>query len=241
MRFAVAGDPPLRPVRFRRATRIVSTLYPPIALFEDIADPADWELIASGESKTNPRVRDQIGRISLVPPERRVSGPGASWVMAPFTHVSPLRPTRFSSGEFGVYYCGNRFEVALAETVYHFELFMRKTAEAPTTADFRELVGTALVRAHDLEGQSAFADCLDPNDYAAGQRLGVRLRAAGSDAIVYPSVRYPKGLALAVFWPDRVGVPAQARHLCYRWDGTRCDAYLVYGHDEVWNPITPEA
>jgi hypothetical protein len=241
MRFAVAGDPPLRRVQFRRATRIVSTLYPPIALFEDIADPADWELIASGESKTNPRVRDQIGRISLVPPERRVSGPGASWVMAPFTHVSPLRPTRFSAGEFGVYYCGNRFEVALAETVYHFERFMRSTAEPPTTADFRELVGTAVVRAHDLEDQPAFADCLDPDDYVAGQRLGARLRAAGSDAIVYPSVRYPKGLALAVFWPDRVGIPAQARHLCYRWDGTRCDAYLVYGHDEVWNPIEPRA
>lgn len=239
MRYAVAGDPPLRRVQFRRATRIVSTLYPPIHLFEDIADPADWELLASAEAKTNPRVRDEIGRISLVPPERRVSGPGASWVMAPFTHVSPLRPTRFSAGEYGVYYCGNRFEVALAETVYHFERFLRSTAEAPTTADFRELVGTVAVRAHDLEGQESFADCLHPDDYSAGQRLGARLRAAGSEAIVYPSVRYPKGLALAVFWPNRVGIPNQARHLCYRWNGSRCDAYLVYGHDEAWTPIEP--
>lgn len=63
---------PKRPARPRRAD----------------ADPADRELIASGEAKTNPRVRDQIGQIALVPKERRVSGPGASWVMAPFTHVS---------------------------------------------------------------------------------------------------------------------------------------------------------
>ena len=55
-------------------------------MFEDIADPADWELIAAAEAKTNPRVRDEIGAIHLVPPERRVAGPGANWAMAPFCH-----------------------------------------------------------------------------------------------------------------------------------------------------------
>ena len=38
-------------------------MYPPIDLFEDIADPADWELIAAAEAKTNPRVREEIGAI----------------------------------------------------------------------------------------------------------------------------------------------------------------------------------
>ena len=70
--------PKLARVAWPRAHRIIRSLYPPIGLFEDIADPADWELLAHGEAKTNPRVRDQIGQIALVPPERRVSGPGAS-------------------------------------------------------------------------------------------------------------------------------------------------------------------
>jgi hypothetical protein len=49
-------------------------------------------------------------------------------------------------------------------------------------------------------------------------------------------VRYPKGLAAAVFWPDVAGIPVQGRHLCYRWNGDRADAYFVYGQEE-WIPL----
>lgn len=229
-----APVPPLARIGWSRATRIIRSVYPPIDLFEDIADPADWELIASAEAKTNPRVRDAVGKISLVPPARRVSGPGASWVMAPFTHVSPERPTRFSDGTFGVYYCGDRFEVALRETVYHFSRFMRATNEEPMTADFRELVGTVRASVHDIRRDEAFAGCLDPDDYAPAQRLGAALRAKHeSNGVVYRSVRWPKGYALAAFWPDVVGVPNQARHLAYRWTGEEVDAWFVYG-EEKW-------
>ena len=38
--------------------RIIRTIYPPVDLFEDIADPADWELLTAAEAKTNPRIRD---------------------------------------------------------------------------------------------------------------------------------------------------------------------------------------
>jgi hypothetical protein len=229
--------PPRTRVHWPKATRIIRSLYPPIDLFEDIADPADWELIAQGEAKTNPRVRDQIGQIALVPPARRVSGRGASWVMAPFTHVSRERPTRFSAGDFGVYYCGDRFEVALLETVYHFERAMRATREPKVVADFRELVGSVKLRAHDLRNAPAYQDCLDPNDYAPAQALGARLRnIEQSDGIAYPSVRAKEGNALAIFWPDCVSIPTQGRHLAYRWNGERCDAYFVYGQ-ERWHPI----
>ena len=142
--------PRLSRVRWRRTYRLIRTVYPPVDLFEDIADPADWQLLAEAEAKTNPRVRDEIGAIHLVPPARRVSGPGAGWVMAPFCHVSRDRPSRFSDGGYGVYYAGNRFEVALAETVYHFGRFMAATDEEPATADYRELVGRIDAELHDL-------------------------------------------------------------------------------------------
>jgi hypothetical protein len=225
--------PKLTRVRWRRTHRIVRSIYPPIDLFEDIADPADWELIAAGEARTNPRVRDLIEAVRLVPVARRVSGPGASWAMAPFVHLSRRRGSRFSDGSYGVYYAGDRFEVALRETVYHFGRFMAATAEPPATADYRELVGSVDARLHDLRHDPAFAACLDPDDYAPGQALGRRLREEqGSDGIVYPSVRCPGGQALAAFWPDVVGVPVQGRHLCYRWNGERADAYLVYGEPD---------
>jgi len=52
--------------------------FPPIDLFEDIADPADWPLLISAEQKTNPRIMVTIGNLDLVPVERRVGGNGAS-------------------------------------------------------------------------------------------------------------------------------------------------------------------
>jgi hypothetical protein len=229
--------PKLSRVRWPRTHRIIRSIYPPVALFEDIADPSDWALIASAEAKTNPRVRDEIGAIHLVPVERRVAGPGASWVMAPFCHPSPQRPSRFSDGRFGVYYAGKSFEVALRETVHHFERFMRATDEAPASADFRELVGSIDARLHDLRGDRRFAFALDAEDYTRPQALARTLRdEEESDGIVYPSVRCAGGEAIAAFWPDVVGIPIQGCHLCYRWDGRRADAYLIYGEPD-WRPL----
>ena len=224
-------------VRWPRTFRLVRSIYPPVDLFEDIADPADWELIAAAEAKTDPRVRDEVGAIHLVPPERRVSGPGASWAMAPFCHVSHDRPSRFSDGTYGVYYAGDRFEVALAETLFHFQRFMSATAEEPSTADYRELVGHLDSDLHDLRGPPAFDAELDAVDYAAARSLARVLRDGhASNGIVYPSVRHPAGEAVAAFWPDVVGIPVPGRRLCYRWDGRRVDAWLIYGNDH-WRSL----
>lgn len=230
-------NPGLTVVQWSSTYRLIRSIYPPIDLFEDVADPADWELIASGEAKTNPRVRNDIGSISLVPPARRVSGPGATWVMAPFCHISRERPSRFSDGAYGVYYAGDCFEVALRETIYHFERFMRATNEAPAEADYRELIGAIDASLHDLRGDEQFETALDPTDYAPAQMLARRLRdTQNSDGIIYPSVRYPEGEAIAVFWPDAVSIPTQGRHVCYRWDGNHVDAYLVYGQED-WRKV----
>ena len=78
--------PPVSHVLWPRTVRLIRALYPPVPLFEDIADPAAWELIAAAEAKTDPRVRDAIGAVHLVPPGRRVAGPGASWATRPRNH-----------------------------------------------------------------------------------------------------------------------------------------------------------
>jgi hypothetical protein len=233
----MAEDVAAVPVRWDDSHRIIRTVYPPVWLFEDIADPADWDLIASAEAKTNPRVRDEVGDLSLVPPARRVSGPTASLVMGAFTHCSRDRPSRFSDGGFGVWYCGDRFEVALAETAYHFGRFMQATAEPAGDAQYRELVCGIAARLHDLRvGDAAL---LDPDDYAAGQAFARRLHAAGGDGILYPSVRWPDGLAAALFWPDLIRLPVvQARHLRYHWDGGAMTRYFVYGEDR-WHRWPP--
>ena len=102
-------------VEWPQTYRIIRSIHPPIDLFEDIADPRDWEALASAESKTNPRIWDSIGRLDLVPVDRRVTGIGASYNMAPFTHISLDRPGRFTNGSYGVYSAGNSEEVAIRE------------------------------------------------------------------------------------------------------------------------------
>ena len=223
---------PIRRVSWPHTIRIIRSIYPPIDLFEDIADPADWDALASAEAKFNPRIRDSIGDLSKVPVERRVTGPGASWVMAPFVHCSPLRPSRFSDGSFGLYYAGDRTEVAIAETIHHHARFMRATKEDPGwTSQFRELVGTIDV---DLDDATGRADLLHPNEYDASQTFGAERRAAGSNGIIWPSIRYPDGQCIAVFWPDVIPIPIQGAHYAYHWNGGAVDYVKRLDDGVVW-------
>lgn len=219
---------PSSAVEWVGARRIIRSIHPPIDLFEDIADPADWPLLISAEQKTNPRLMEAIGNLDLIPPERRIGGPGASYLMAPFSHVSPDRPSRFSAGGYGVLYAGSAFETALAETIYHHEQFMSRTAEQPGwTSQFKELVLDVAFNAHDLTDAVTYAEALDPNDYAEPQRVGAVLRGAGSDGMLYPSVRNMGGFCIGLFYPNLTTAPAQGRHLDYHWNGTRVDFYRI--------------
>lgn len=222
---------PVSAVSWRGARRIIRSIHPPIDLFEDLADPQDWPLLVSAEQKTNPRLMETLGALDLVPPERRVGGPGSTFLMAPFTHVAVDRPSRFSAGRFGVLYVADRFETALFETIHHHTVFMAATGEPPGwTSQFRELVLDVEADLHDLRGgDPAFAPALDRDGYAAPQQLGSALREAGSDGIVYPSARDPDGTCAGLFYPDRAGNVVQARHLDYHWDGARVDYYREPG------------
>ncbi len=203
--------------------RLINSAFPPIDLFEDIADPADWALLAAAETRTNPRVAETIGNLDLVPIARRVNGPGASYVMAPFVHCSPDRPGRFHDGHFGAFYAADSFETALAETIHHVGHFLKATREAPGwIAEMRELLGAVDTDLIDLRIARP-ADLLDPDSYAASQAFARQERAKGAEGIVYPSVRQPGGECIAAFWPNSVGMPRQARHFRYHWDGQRID------------------
>lgn len=230
---------PLSNIDWPGAVRIIRSIHPPIDLFEDIADPADWPLLISAEQKTNPRLIENIGALDLVPEGRRVGGPGSSYLMSPFTHISLDRPSRFSDGSFGLLYAGRQFETALLETIHHHSRFMTRTNEAPGwTSQFREIVLDIDTRLHDLrEGGEESAHLLEPDDYSASQALGNALRSSDSDGIAYPSVRHEGGECAGLFYPDQAVNPRQGRHIDYHWDGERVDLYRDAGTGEVFRSV----
>ena len=150
--------PPVASVAWQRTFRIIPSRYPPIDLFERVADPADCDHLNDLETLTNSRVRNEWGEIALVPLGRRVAGPGASWVMAPFTHLNP-KGSRFSDGTYGVYYAANSQEGAIRETVHHMGKFYAETADPPHREDMRVLVGSIDAPLHDIRGDASWG-CL---------------------------------------------------------------------------------
>lgn len=220
----MADLPPLKRIRWNQAYRIVPSRFPPIGVFDRIASPGDLEALYAIEALTNPRLRQDMGQLSLVPKDRRISGPGTTPVMAAFTHLNP-EGSRFSDGSWGVFYAGHSVATAVEETVYHRELFLAATAEPPCDIEMRCYRTSIHARLHDLRG--GWKAEHDPDDYAAGIAMARKLRNEGSDGIVYDSVRHKGGECVAVFYPDRVAPCVQAQHLMYRWDGTRIAQVLT--------------
>lgn len=224
-------------VRWKATHRLVPTRYPPLNIFERVADPDDWDLLFELEGMTNPRLRQEAGEISLVPPSRRVTGPGASIVMAPFTHISRDRPTRFTAGDYGVYHAANKFETALREVAFHMGRFYASTADEPHEEAYRGYQGSVDARLHDLRkgDWSRFLNP-DPAKYGAPQQLARQLREDGSNGIVYPSVRHVTGQCIAAFWPDVVSVPVQTRHVALKWDGEKISEWFDY-ESGTWSTL----
>lgn len=214
----MTGTPPLHRIRWQRAYRIVPSRFPPVGVFDRIADPEDLDALYRIESLTNPRLREECDELSNVPKERRVSGPGSTPLMAAFTHLNP-EGSRFSDGSYGVLYLSHEFETAVEETVYHREQFLAATKEPPIDVTMRAYVSGVHGTLHDIRG--GFKAEHNPLSYAASRKLGGRLRKEGSNGIVYDSARCKGGECAALFYPDLASPCVQGKHLIYRWDGEK--------------------
>ncbi len=212
--------PPVARVGWRPCYRILPSRFPPVGLYDRVADPGDLEAVFAVENLTNPRLREEAGEISLVRPGDRIAGEGATPIMAAFTHLNP-EGSRFSDGAYGVYYAARSLDTAIAETRYHRALFLARTNEAAIEIEMRTYLADLDGPLHDIRGRKDLPAVYDPGDYTAGRALGHELRAAGSYGIVYDSVRDPGGECAGVFRPPVLSNCVQGPHFGYLWDGTR--------------------
>jgi hypothetical protein len=165
-----------------------------------------------------------------------MQGPGASIVMAPFTHLG--RPSRFSDGSYGVYYAARSLETAVRETAFHRGRFLAATQEPPCEVDMRAYVGKPVKPFLDIRA-ARYSALHHPDDYATPQKFAQPLRAKGHWGLVYRSVRHEGGECIAAFKPQAVSVPTPAAALAYVWDGERVNK--VYEKSEVLFDLTDTA
>jgi hypothetical protein len=194
---------------------IVPSRYPVVAVYEEVADPADLETVLELVAATNPRILEEAGNLRLVRDEDRISGPGAAPVMAAFTHA---KPSRFGDATFGIYYASRDEATAIAETAYHRGRFLRDAHLPSERLDMRVYVAAVTGGYDDLRGLPSSDPLYDPNDYTTSQRYGVALYNANAvDGIVFNSVRRPGGTCVGAFRPRLITGCAASHHLEYRF------------------------
>ena len=204
-----------------QAYRLVNSKFPPIALFDDVANPEEFEALYQIQALTNPRLQNEVGRIELIPRSEIPFGiTGCSYAIAPFTHVNP-DGSRFSNGSFGVLYLAATMEAALAEVHHHqdkywsniqnlnYERFVFRGLSC-SFVDHSMKDATSLPMSHSI---------YDPDDYTYARSVGKIVKDAGHRGIRYNSVRMQGCYCWALMSPKSVSSIVQTAHYEMIWNG----------------------
>lgn len=192
----------------------------------ELAEKEEEEFVqdlVSIDAATKTRLRADEGWLPGISVHELVYGfSSATIVNAAFTHASPLGG-RFNTGERGAWYAGVETETSIAEVAFHrlrdLEEVSWSEEETSTCddyladfhAEFESLFGK---RARDYAGYLKSGPI--PECYAPSQRLASALIAQGSNGIVYPSVRSPRGTCVVCFRPALVNHVRRAGRFQFR-------------------------
>lgn len=209
--------------------RIIPSSFPPIKLFESCVLASDLEDLYELEALTNDRLQDDVGELTRVAAQDRISGAGTSVIMASFTHLG--MPSRFTDGGFGVYYAGLEIDTAIAETMYWQAKQMQESNEPPFERTMRVYVANVDASVGAFVDLTEDKLAQDPDSYAYSQVKSKELRNNGEYGLYYRSVRHLGGHCIAAFKPKIVLPAVQSKHLRYCWNGK--EIFKVYEIKEL--------
>jgi RES domain-containing protein len=207
-----------------RTSRLISSRFPTVGVFDDIAgNEEDLRAAFELEDLTNTRLA-AAERLRRVPGgEVPHGGPGATLVMAAFLYASE-EGGRFNDHRLGAWYAASGIETALAETIHHHERRLRASAAGfPARIQMRELVARLDDEFLDLRGRQADCSALyRSDDYSASQAFAAAWRwpfaAIPEAGVIYDSVRRSGGVNVCVWRPLSVPLPVeQGDHYEYVW------------------------
>jgi len=204
-----------------QAYRLVNSKFPPVALFDDVADADEFEVLYQIQELTNPRLNNEVGRLELIRRSEIPFGiPGCSYATAPFTHVNPAG-SRFSDGSFGVLYLADTMETALAEVKHHQSLYWSNVPSLNYERFVFRGLSCAFVEIgmKDATSISMTDPVYDPGDYTHSRHLGKSVKDAGCAGLRYHSVRMRGSHCWALMTPRPVQSVIQAAHYEMVWNG----------------------
>jgi hypothetical protein len=212
--------PPLARVRWTNTCRLIPTRYPSIGVFDRVATARDLDALLELESWTNDRLNAELGILSCVPRDEWVTGRAhATVIMAAFCHPRP-GGSRFADPLPSAWYAARKEETAIVESVYHRTRELVEVGALETRMQMRLYHADFRTDFHDIRrARREYGDIYNPDSYDASQRFARALRAAGSNGLVYRSVRHEGGECIACFRPPLVLNVRVAAHYEYRWEG----------------------
>jgi hypothetical protein len=168
------------------------------------------------DAATNERkLAEQGENIAIGTGELLYGVPEAHIVNAAFCHPGPFGG-RFNSSRRGAWYAGVELATSMAEVAFHKRRFLKNARITKTlTFDYQDFLAD-FSGVFNYLNQKEIKSCLRPDPvpdcYLPGQELANSLLYAGSNGIVYPSVRRTDGTCIACFRPALVYNPRRGKH-----------------------------
>jgi RES domain-containing protein len=218
-----AGLPPVTDLRQQDTVRLIPSRFADV---EDsvLAPLADSEAVLRDlfdlDNATNERLRGEYGQLPGIGVDELVFGvPHFRIINAAYTYARP-EGSRFNDGERGAWYCAFDAATALAEITFHKTVEYQEINRFDDSVTYQAMLADFGGAFHDVRGQDAYRDCLDPTSYIASQQLANKLLDAGAMGVIFPSVRRPGGINLACFRPALVGNVRKGVAYRLTWSGT---------------------
>jgi RES domain len=196
--------------------RLIPTKYSGESVLETLSLPSEVLAdLSELDAATNERTIAEGGGNSAIGPGELLYGvPEAHIVNAAFSHHGP-HGGRFHSPQRGAWYTGVELETSVAEVAFHKGRFLEDARLTGQYAfEYLDFLADFSGQFHYLDSNESQA-CLQagpiPQCYGASQALANALLYAGSNGIVYPSVRHSSGRCIACFRPALVFHPRRGQ------------------------------
>jgi hypothetical protein len=192
--------------------RLIPTKYNGESVLEVLSlPPGVLADLSELDAATNERsIAEHGGNRAIGPGELLYGVPEAHIVNAAFTHHG-AHGGRFHSPQRGAWYAGVELETSVVKVAFHKRCFLEDTRLTGQYAfDYRDFLADFSGEFHYLDANES-QTCLQPGPipqcYGASQELANALLYAGSNGIVYASVRRSSGTCIACFRPALVFHP----------------------------------